>query len=156
MRKVGGDMLREQLDAELKSALRERHAVRLSVIRQVKAAVLAEETRRTRTTLDDQGIQAVIVKEIKERRESLAEFERAHREDLAEKARAEIQELSRYLPEALSPDELAAIVDRAIQDTGAATLRDLGAVMAKVLPETRGRADGRTVSDLVKARLGGP
>ena len=146
-------MLREQLDADLKLALRERHAVRLSVIRQVKAAVLAQETRHARTTLDDQGIQAIIVKEIKERRDALAEFERAHREDLADKARAEIGELTRYLPEALSPAELHALVDRAIQETGAASARDLGAVMAKVLPETRGRADGRTVSDLVRDRL---
>jgi uncharacterized protein YqeY len=147
-------MLRDQLEAELKAALKERHAVRLSVIRQVKAAVLAQETRQARTTLDDQGIQAVIVKEIKERRDALAEFERAHREDLAEKARAEIQELSRYLPEALSPKDLEAMVERAIHETGAKTLKDLGQVMAKVLPETRGRADGRTVSELVKARLG--
>lgn len=146
-------MLREQLDADLKQALRERHAVRLSVIRQVKAAVLAQETRHARTTMDDQGIQAVIVKEIKERREALAECERAHREDLANKARAEITELLRYLPEALSPAELQALVDRAIEETGAAGARDLGAVMAKVLPETRGRADGRTVSDLVRDRL---
>ncbi len=146
-------MLREQLDADLKLALRERHAVRLSVIRQVKAAVLAQETRHARMTLDDQAIQAVIVKEIKERRDSLAEFERVRREDLAAKAREEIEELSHYLPEALSPAALAALVERAIQDTGAASVRDLGAVMAKVLPETRGRADGRTVSELVRERL---
>lgn len=146
-------MLREQLDSDLKLALRERHAVRLSVIRQVKAAVLAQETRHARITLDDQAISAVIVKEIKERRDSLAEFERAHREDLAAKARAEIEELSRYLPEALSPADLAALVERAIEETGAQGVRDLGAVMAKVLPETRGRADGRTVSELVRERL---
>ncbi|MDA8198273.1 MAG: GatB/YqeY domain-containing protein [Thermaerobacter sp.] len=146
-------MLRDQLDADLKRALRERHAVRLSVIRQVKAAVLAQETRHVRTTMDDQGIQAVIVKEIKERRDALAEFERAHREDLADKARAEISELSRYLPAALSPAELQALVDRAIEHVGATSARDLGAVMAKVLPETRGRADGRTVSDVVRDRL---
>ncbi len=146
-------MLREQLDADLKLALRERHAVRLSVIRQVKAAVLAQETRHARTTLDDQGIQAVIVKEIKERRDALAEFERAHRNDLADKARAEIAELSRYLPEAMSPAELQRLVDQAIEDSGAAGARDLGAVMAKVLPQTRGRVDGRTVSDMVRERL---
>ena len=147
-------MLREQLDADLKEALRHRHAVRLSVIRQVKAAILAQETRATRTTLDEAGIQAVIAKEIRERRDAIDDYARASRDDLVAKAHSEIEELSRYLPPPLSTAELKELVERAVTETGAASLRDMGKVMAKLVADTRGRADGRELSEMVKARLG--
>lgn len=146
-------MLRERLAEELKAAMKDKNAVRLSVIRQVKAGILNQETRASRTTLDDEGILQVIAKEVKERREAILEFQRGDRQDLVEKAEAEIRELERFLPPPMSEEELRALVDGAIRDTGATGPKDMGRVMAIVVPKTRGRADGRQVSDLVKARL---
>ena len=146
-------MLREQLDADLKTALRQHDALRLSLIRQVKASVLAQETRGRRVTLDDPDILAVIAKEIKEREEVLPDFERGGRADLVEKARAEIAVLEEYLPPKLSDADLQDLVEAAVREVGAEGPRDMGRVMAVLTPKTRGRADGRTVSELVRARL---
>lgn len=146
-------MLREQLDADLKRALRQHDALRLSLIRQVKASVLAQETRGRRVTLDDPDILAVIAKEIKEREEVLPDFERGGRADLVEKARAEIAVLEEYLPPKLSDADLQDLVEAAVREVGAEGPRDMGRVMAVLTPKTRGRADGRTVSELVRARL---
>ncbi len=153
MAKEDRGLLRERLDADLKTALRQHDAARLSIIRQVKSGVLAQETRATRTTLDDDGIMAVIAKEIKERREALADFQRAGRQDLVEKAHAEIAMLEEYLPPPLSAEDLEALVTRAIAESGAGGPRDMGRVMAWLMPHVRGRADGRLVSERVKARL---
>jgi uncharacterized protein YqeY len=148
-------MLRERLDEDMKAALRQRDTVRLSVIRQIKAAVLAQETRSTRTTLDDDGILGVIAKELKERQDVLAEFERAGRRDLVDKAQAEMRVLEEYLPPALSAAELDHLVDEAVRETGATGPKDMGKVMAWMMPRVRGRADGRVVSERVQARLRG-
>jgi uncharacterized protein YqeY len=146
-------VLRERLDTELKAAMRERDAMKISVIRLVKSAILAQETKGTRTTLDDDGILQVITKEVKERRESAAEFEKAGRSDLVAKAEDEIRLLQEFLPQQLSRDELEALVNQAIQETSASGPRDMGKVMGWLTPRTRGRADGRQVSELVKSRL---
>ncbi|PSR28603.1 hypothetical protein SAMN00768000_0630 [Sulfobacillus thermosulfidooxidans DSM 9293] len=145
--------LREQLNEDLKSAMRAKDQARLSVIRSIKAGILAQETRSERTTLDDEGILQVIVKEIKERKDANSEFEKAGRQDLVEKNLKEIEILSSYLPEPLSEDELAQLIDAAITACGATSPKDMGKVMAIVNPQIRGRADGRHVADLVKARL---
>jgi len=146
-------VLREQLDEDLKAALRRHDAARVSLIRQVKAAILTAETRGRRTTLTDAEIQAVIAKEIKEREEVVPDFERGGRADLVEKARAEIALLETYLPPKLTEEELLELVEDAVRQTGAAGPRDLGRVMALLAPKTRGRADGRIVSEMVRARL---
>lgn len=146
-------MLREQLDEDLKTALRQHDAVRVSLIRQVKANVLTEETRGRRTTLEDPDILAVIAKEIKERQEVIPDFERGGRADLVEKARAEMAVLEEYLPPKLTDEDLKAMVEEAVREVGAEGPRDMGRVMAVLAPKTRGRADGRTVSEMVRARL---
>jgi hypothetical protein len=146
-------VLRERLDEELKVAMRARDAVTLSVIRMVKAAVLDQETRAERTTLDDDGIVRVVEKEIKERRAAIEDFERGGRQDLVDKALGEITVLQTFLPAQLSADELAALVKRAVEETGASGPKDMGRVMGWLTPHTRGRAEGRVVSDLVKAHL---
>lgn len=133
--------------------MRAKDQARLSVIRSIKAGILAQETRSERTTLDDEGILQVIVKEIKERKDANSEFEKAGRQDLVEKNLKEIEILSSYLPEPLSEDELAQLIDAAITACGATSPKDMGKVMAIVNPQIRGRADGRHVADLVKARL---
>ncbi|WP_053961014.1 GatB/YqeY domain-containing protein [Sulfobacillus thermosulfidooxidans] len=145
--------LREQLNEDLKSAMRAKDQARLSVIRAIKAGILAQETRSERTTLDDEGILQVIVKEIKERKDANSEFEKAGRQDLVEKNLKEIEILSSYLPAPLSEDELAQIIDAAITASGATSPKDMGKVMAIVNPQVRGRAEGRHVAELVKARL---
>jgi uncharacterized protein YqeY len=145
--------LRERLDQDLKAALRAKDATRLSVIRGIKAAVLAQETQSRRTLLDDDGIIAVIVRELKERREVLPQFEAAGRADLVEKARNEIAVLESYLPQALTGEEIAGLIEEAVAAVGASGPKDHGKVMAWLAPRIRGRADGRAVSEAVKTRL---
>lgn len=146
-------MLREQLDAELKAALRQHDALRVSLIRQVKASIQVQETRGRRTTLDDADILAVIAKELKEREEVIPDFERGGRPDLVDKARAEMAILAEYLPPQLSDAELSALVEETVAALNAVGPRDLGRVMGALAPKTRGRADGRRVSEMVRARL---
>ena len=145
--------LRERLNDDLKQAMRDKDAVRLSVIRGVKAAVLQAETRGERTTLDDAGIVAVIVKEVKERQDATADFERGGRQDLVDKLVEEIAVLQQYLPEPLTEKELTALITEALSETGAQGPKDMGKVMGWLTPRTRGRADGRMVAEAVKTAL---
>ncbi|MCY0879130.1 MAG: GatB/YqeY domain-containing protein [Firmicutes bacterium] len=145
--------LRERLNDDLKDAMRAKDTLRLSVIRGIKAAILREETRGERTTLDDQGIVQVIAKEVKERQEAIGDFERGGRSDLVAQAQAEIQVLTQYLPQPLSRAELDELIREAIAAVGAQGPRDLGRVMGWLTPKTRGRADGKEVAEAVKARL---
>ncbi len=145
--------LREQLNEDLKSAMRAKDQARLSVIRSVKAAILAQETRGERISLDEAGILQVIAKEIKERKDANREFERGGRQDLVEKNLKEIEVLSSYLPEPLSEEELREIIENAVQASAAMSAKDMGKVMAIVTPQIRGRAEGRHVAELVKIRL---
>lgn len=147
--------LRERLNQDLKDAMRAKDQARMTVIRGIKAAILEAETKSQRTTLDDDAIIGVIAKEVKERKETLPEFERGGRLDLVEKLQAEIRILEEYLPTPLTPEEVQALIAEAIRETGASGPRDMGRVMGWLSPKIRGRADGRAVSDLVKAHLQG-
>ncbi len=145
--------LRDQLNDDLKTAMRAKDALRLLVIRGVKAGILAQETRAQRVTLGDDGILQVIVKEIKERKDANEEFRKAGRDDLVEKNEKEIEILNEYLPAPLTEDDLDLLIVGAIQQTGASGPKDMGKVMALVNPQVRGRADGKHVAELVKSRL---
>ncbi len=145
--------LRERLNDDLKQAMRDKDAVRLTVIRGIKAAVLQAETRGERTTLDDSGIVAVIAKEVKERQDAAPDFERGGRQDLVDKLAQEIAVLQQYLPEPLSESELTALISEALKETGAQGPKDMGKMMGWLSPRTRGRADGRMVSEAVKRAL---
>jgi uncharacterized protein YqeY len=145
--------LRERLNDDLKDAMRAKDNLRLSVIRGIKAAILREETRAERTTLDDAAIVQVIAKEVKERQEAIGDFNRGGRPDLVEKAQSEIQVLQQYLPQPLSRAELDQLVREAIQEVGASGPRDMGRVMGWLTPKTRGRADGKEVAEVVKTLL---
>ena len=145
--------LREQLNEDLKTAMRAKDQARLAVIRGIKAAILAAETRSERITLDDDGILQVIAKELKERRDALPDFERSGRQDLVDKLHHEMELLSQYLPAPLTSDELRVLVNEAVQSVGATGPKDMGKLMAWLAPKTRGRADGRDVSALVKEQL---
>ncbi|HSD19205.1 MAG TPA: GatB/YqeY domain-containing protein [Anaeromyxobacter sp.] len=144
--------LKETLDADLKTAMREKDAPRLSVIRMLKSAIKYREIEVMKP-LDDAGVLAVIASEIKRRRDSVEQYRAGNRADLADKEEAEIHVLQGYLPAQLGEEELRAKVDEAIAKTGAKGPKDMGAVMKALLPEVQGRAEGKAVSDMVKARL---
>ncbi|ABS24972.1 GatB/YqeY domain-containing protein [Anaeromyxobacter sp. Fw109-5] len=144
--------LKETLDADMKAAMREKDAAKLSVIRMLKSAIKYREIEVMKP-LDDAGVLAVVATEIKRRRDSVEQYRAGNRADLADKEEAEIAVLQTYLPAQLGEDELRAKVDEAIARTGAKGPKDMGAVMKALLPEVQGRAEGKAVSDMVKARL---
>jgi len=146
--------LKEQLDQDLKAAMREKAELKLSTIRMLKSAIKYREIELMKP-LDDAGIQGVIASEIKRRRDSVEQYRAANRADLADKEDAEIRILQAYQPQQLTEAELGAKVDEAVKKVGAQGPKDMGAVMKALLPEVQGRAEGKVVSELVKARLSG-
>lgn len=144
--------LRERLHAEMIDAMRAHDALRRDVLRMAEAAVYAVEKKEHRELSDDEVV-GILTREVKTRRESVEAFRTGGREDLATKEEAEIAILSTFLPEQLSDDEIRALVDEAIAQTGASSARDLGRVMGAVSPRTRGRADGKRLSELVAQAL---
>jgi uncharacterized protein YqeY len=146
--------LKDQLDQDLKAAMRERAQLKLDTIRMLKSAIKYREIELMKP-LDDAGVLAVIATEVKRRRDSVEQYRAGNRADLADKEDAEIRILQAYLPQQLGEDELRAKVDEAIAKTGAQGPKDMGAVMKALLPDVQGRAEGKAVSDMVKARLSG-
>ena len=145
--------LKAQILEDVKTAMRARNQKRLTALRLITAAIKQIEVDQ-RIELDDQAVLAVLDKMVKQRRESLAQYESADRPDLAEQEQFELDLISVYLPEALSDEEVAALIKQAIADTGASSIRDMGAVMNKLRGEVQGRADMKAVSSTVKAQLG--
>jgi uncharacterized protein len=146
--------LKEQLDQDLKTAMRDKDALKLSVVRMLKSAIKYREIELMKP-LDDAGVMGVIATELKRRRDSVEQYKAGNRQDLADKEDAEIKILQGWLPQQLTEDELRAKVEAAIAQTGAKGPKDMGAVMKALQPEVQGRAEGKAVSDLVKARLAG-
>ena len=146
--------LKEQLDQDLKTAMREKAQLRLETIRMLKSAIKYREIELMKP-LDDAGIQAVISSEVKRRRDAIEQYRAGNRPELAEKEEAEIVVLQGYLPQQLTTDELRAKVDAAMAAVGAQGMKDMGKVMKALMPEVQGRAEGSAVSEMVKARLSG-
>ena len=146
--------LKDQLDADLKSAMRDKDAVKLSVVRMLKSAIKYREIELMKP-LDDAGVLQVMASEVKRRRDSVEQYRAGNRPELVAKEEAEIAVLMAYLPQQLTREELEAKVAAAVQATGAKGPKDMGAVMKALLPEVAGRADGKVVSELVKSRLAG-
>ncbi len=145
--------LRDRLTEDLKLAMKSRDQLRVDVIRMIKAAVLNKEVE-LKKDLDDAEMSRVMTALLKQRRESVEQFEKAQRADLAAKERQEITIIEGYLPRAPSPQELEAVVASVVAETGARSLKDMGAVMKAVMARLAGQAvDGKQVSDLVRARL---
>ena len=144
--------LRERLHADTTAAMRSGDALRRDVLRMVQNVIYNTEKAK-RTTLSEDDILGVVTREVKTRRESVEAFRKGGREDLATKEEAEIAILADYLPQALTEDELRALVDEAVTATGAASARDLGKVMGWLSPRIRGRADGKVVSGMVAQAL---
>ncbi len=137
----------------MKSAMKAGDKDRLKVVRLILAAIKQVEVDQ-RVELDDNGVMGVLEKMVKQRRDSVEQFEKGGREDLAAIERAEIVVLDTYLPEQLSDDELNALIDEAISATGAESIRDMGEVMGAIKAKAAGRADMGTVGARVKERLG--
>ena len=146
--------LKERLDEDLKAAMRARAQLRLDTIRGLKSAIKYREIEVMKT-LEDAEVLGVVASEIKRRRDSVEQYRAGNRQDLVDKEEAEIVVLQAYLPAQLGEAELRAKVDEVVERTGAQGMKDMGAVMKALLPEVQGRAEGKTVSDMVKSRLSG-
>jgi uncharacterized protein YqeY len=144
--------LSERLNEDMKLAMKSQAKFKLSVIRMVRAAIKNIEIDQ-RKTLDDQEVLDVLSREIKQRRDSLQEFEKAGRDDLAETVKAEIDILIEYLPQQLTEEEVKAIVLQTIQEVGASSKADMGKVMGALMPKVKGRADGKIVNQAVQQLL---
>ena len=146
--------LTERLETDLKAAMKARDELRLLVLRTLKSDLRYKQIELGHE-LSDTEVVAVLSTAAKKRREAVGEYDRGGRQDLSDAERAELEIISKYLPEQLSQEELNALIDKAIAQSGATTIKDLGAVMKVLMPEIRGRADGKVVNSSVKARLEG-
>ena len=146
--------LKARITEDMKSAMKAKEAAKLAAIRLLLAAIKQKEVDE-RVELDDTGVAAVIEKLVKQRKESVTQYEAANRQDLADVEKAEIAILATYLPEKMSSAEVAAAVQAAVAQTGATGPADMGKLMAVLKPQLAGKADMAEVSKLVKAALAG-
>jgi len=146
--------LGEQLEADLRQALRAGDAVRVSTIRLTRAAIKNAEIEKQRP-LTDEEIQDILLGEVKRRREAIEAFERGGRDDLSRKEALEMAILTQYLPAPLSEEELRRIIAEVVTELSVASPADTGRVMAAVMPKVRRRAEGAVVNRLVRQALGG-
>ncbi|KRM59414.1 GatB/YqeY domain-containing protein [Secundilactobacillus malefermentans] len=144
--------LQDQLTADLKVAMKARDKMSLNVIRSIKTA-LTNDRVKLEHDLTEEEETAVVSREMKQRKESLVEFENAGRDDLSEPLKEEIKIVAKYAPEQMSQDEVEKIVKQAISDTGASSMGDFGKVMGKVMGQVKGKADGNVVNQTVKSLL---
>ena len=145
-------MLRETIDSDLKEAMRNREALKRTVLRTMLSEIRNAEIN-SQTTLDDEGIISVLTKQVQQRKDSVEAYEAANRQDLVAKETEEINILSVYLPEQLPQEEIEQIIDSAISQSGASSLDDMGKIMGLVMPQVRGRADGKIVNTIVTSKL---
>ena len=144
--------LKEKLQEDLKSSMKNKDTVKKYVVTLIRAAIKQHEVDN-RVELADDAIIDIISKQLKQRKDSLAEFVKANRDDLVEETKSEIQVLEGYLPQQLSEEELEKIVIETIAEVGATSMKDMGKIMAAIKPKTAGRADGRKINELVKKNL---
>jgi uncharacterized protein YqeY len=145
--------LKERITTDMTAAMKDRSAARLSTLRMVKAAVQNREIERG-GELSDEELTKVLQSLVKQRRDSVEQYEKAGRAELAEKERAEIAVIEEYLPRAASREEIERAVEEAVAETGASSMKEMGAVMKAALARLAGRnADGKTVSEVVKSKL---
>lgn len=146
------DTLKEQITADMKDAMRAKDKDRLGTIRLIQAAIKQREVDE-RIELNDEQVLAVLDKMVKQRRDAIAQYNDAGREELAAREEAELQVIQQYLPEALSDEEIDTLIEEAIRASGAESMKDMGKVMGQLKPKVQGRADMGAVSARIKARL---
>lgn len=140
------------LNEDMKMAMRAKDKETLSVVRMLKASLQNEQIKLGEELNADQEL-TILAREMKQRRDSVAEFKKADRQDLVDKTQAEIEIVEKYMPKQLSEDEVKTIVSAAIAKVGASSMKDFGQVMGAVMPETKGKADGNEVNRIVKELL---
>lgn len=145
--------LKAQISEDMKNAMRAKDSARLGAIRLLQSAIKQREVDE-RIDLSDQDVIAVIEKMLKQRRDSIAAYESANRQDLADVEKFEVSVLQNYLPQALSDDEVSALLEKVVSETGASGIKDMSKVMAAIRPLVVGRADMGEISGLIKTRLG--
>ena len=146
--------LKDRLLQDMKEAMKARDQLKLSTLRLLVSEIKNKEID-AKGELKDEAILAIIQKAVKQRQDSIAQYEKGGRQDLADKEKAELEILKAYLPEELSQEEILKIIDEAIAATGATSPKEMGKVMREVMPKVKGRADGKMVNELVRKRLAG-
>lgn len=146
--------LKEQLKQDTIDASKSGDNRKRDILRMLQAAIKQIEID-DRVTLDDAGVLQVLTKQAKQRRESIAEYTKAGRDDLVEQEAYELGVIEAYLPQMMSKEEIEVLVKQAIADTGAASSKDMGKVMGKLMPQVKGKADGRLVNEVVREQLAG-
>ena len=144
--------LKQKLQEDLKSSMKNKDAIKKSVITLIRSSIKQYEVDN-RVELGDEEIIDLIAKQLKQTRDSRDEFEKAGRDDLVEKAEAEIEILKEYLPQQLSEEELNEIVISTISEVGATSMKDMKNIMSSIMPKVKGRADGKLINELVKKNL---
>ena len=144
--------MKTRLDDDLKQAMRARDTVRRDVIRYLRSEIRNQEIR-VQEDLDDDGVVQVLSRQAQQRRDSIEAFQEADRTDLVEKEQAELAIIIEYLPQQMTSDEIASLVQQVVAEVGAAGPGDMGKVMSQIMPQVRGRAEGREVSSIVMETL---
>lgn len=144
--------IKEVLQQDLKNAMKEKDTIKKNVITMMKAAILQVEKDK-KIELDDEDVLEIIAKGVKQRRDSLAEYEKGNRPDIIESINREIDLLMGYLPQQLSEEELNKIVSDTIYEVGAQSVKDIGKIMSALMPKIKGRADGKLVNNIVRQQL---
>ena len=144
--------LQERLTEDLKQSMRSGDAPRRSVLRLLRAAIQSQE-KDSQTSLDDEGVTAVLMRQAKQRRDSIAAFEDGGRQDLVDKEKAELDVIFEYLPQQMSEDEIESVARTAIKELSARGPQDMGRVMGRLVPHLRDKADGRAISTVVSRLL---
>jgi uncharacterized protein len=150
---MGEQALAERIDADLKEAMRERDEIRKLTLRSLKTSLTEARKSGAEHALTDDDIIKIIAKAAKQRRDSIAEYQKANRADLVEKEEAELAVLETYLPQQMSEEEVESVVRAAIAETGAQSAQDLGRVMSLAMQRTQGRAEGREVNQAARRLL---
>lgn len=144
--------LLDRLNEDMKKAMKNKDKEKLSVIRMIKATIQNESIKLGKSLSEEEEM-TVLSREVKQRKDSLQEFEKAGRQDLADKIKTELTYVMEYLPDQLSEEEIKKLVQEAIRESGAASKSDMGKVMAIIMPKVKGRADGSLVNKLVREEL---
>jgi len=146
-------MLEKKLNDDVKQAMKDKDEAKLSILRMVRSSIQNYKIEKKKEELKDEDVITILSKHAKQANDSLEGFKKGGREDLVKKEEAELAIIKSYLPEELAEAELKKIIDEAVQKTGASKPQDMGRVMKEIMPKTKGRADGKLVSQMVQAAL---
>jgi uncharacterized protein YqeY len=148
--------LQEKIPQDLKEALRGKRELELSVLRMLQSSIKNKEIEKRKKELSDEEVIEVVGAEVKKRKEAAAEFEKVNRQEAADREKAEIEILMKYMPAQMSEDEIRAQVKKAVTESGADGIKDLGKVMKIIIPALKGKADGAVVNRIVREELEKP